>query len=429
MNILVIGGGGREHAIAWKLAQSRHNANIFVAPGNAGTALEKNIHNIPVSSDDIDALIQIAKSLRIDLTIVGPEIPLLKGVTDEFNLKGFKCLGPTKQAARLEGSKSFAKSFLDRHKIPTGNWRSFTDPKEASSWILSQPDQKLVIKADGLAAGKGVFIADSKESALIAVDNMLVKNHFGLSGQQIVVEEFLTGEEVSFICIVSNDQILPLATSQDHKSRYESDTGPNTGGMGAFSPCPLVDQNLNKKIMDQIILPTVNGLAEENTPYQGFLYAGLMIDKFGDPKVLEYNCRLGDPETQPILMRLQSDFIELCQAAINNDLNSFRIEWDPRPSIGIVMVSDGYPDDFKKGYKISGLDIQEEECVKIFHAGTKLLENNIITDGGRVICVTALDQNINLAREKAYDRVKTINWHGASWRTDIGNRRNFFNPK
>ena len=419
MKVLIIGNGGREHALAWKIAQADAVTEVFVAPGNAGTAREKKVKNIPIAATDIDALLAMARDNQVDLTVVGPEAPLVAGIVDRFNGADLACFGPSQAAAQLEGSKSFTKRFLDRHSIPTAQWRAFTEAEPARTYVQNHP-LPVVLKADGLAAGKGVVIARTYDEALETVDEILVKHQFGHAGQTLVIEEFLEGEEASFICVASGTQVVPLATSQDHKARFAADEGPNTGGMGAYSPAPRVDDELHERIMEEIIRPTLAGLAEEGMPYLGFLYAGLMIDSDGNPKVLEYNCRFGDPETQPILMRLRSDLVALCQAAINQTLDSQTVNWDPRVALGVVMVADGYPGDYQRGDEIRGLDNPLLKDAKVFHAGTRLDESRVLTDGGRVLCVTALGDSIADAQHTAYDALGHISWPGADWRADIG---------
>ena len=371
MKILVIGGGGREHAIAWKAAQSSYVEKVFVAPGNAGTALDEKLENIPLDANDIDGLVRFAGQEDVGLSIVGPEAPLVEGVTDAFNSAGLRCFGPTKGAAQLEGSKAFCKDFLARHKIPTAMYGTFTEFEPAKAYIRGQ-GVPLVVKADGLAAGKGVIVARSETEALAAVEEMLTGNSFGKAGRCVVIEECLTGEEASFIVMVDGDNILPLATSQDHKARDNGDMGPNTGGMGAYSPAPVITPEIYDRIMKEVIEPTVTGMASEGHPYTGFLYAGLMITEQGIPKVLEYNCRFGDPETQPIIMRLKSDLVELCLASIDSRLDQIVVEWDERAALGVVMASRGYPGSYRKGDIISGLPDREQEDCKVFHAGTRI---------------------------------------------------------
>ncbi len=419
MKVLVIGNGGREHALAWKLAASARVKTVYVAPGNAGTAAEGGVQNLPIPVDDIDALLAAALAHRVDLTIIGPEAPLVNGIVDRFDEAGLACFGPRRGPAQLEGSKSFSKAFLERHSIPTAAWQSFTDPAAAGDWIRSHP-MPLVIKADGLAAGKGVIVAQDQDQALRAVDEILVQQRFGAAGQRLVIEEFLEGEEISFICVAAGTQVLPLATSQDHKAREVGDRGPNTGGMGAYSPAPRVDTVLHQRIMDEVIHPTIQGLVEEKIPYLGFLYAGLMIDSSGNPRVLEYNCRFGDPETQPILMRLRSGLVELCEAALEGRLDRYDAQWDPRFALGVVMVAKGYPGEYARGDEISGLEQAESDTIKVFHAGTRQQTGRVVTDGGRVLCVTALGETVGQAQHQAYEGVSTICWRGADWRPDIG---------
>jgi len=421
MNVLVIGGGGREHALAWKLSQSPKVVKIFVAPGNAGTAAEPKTENIAIDAEDIAALKTFAKQEDIDLTIVGPEAPLVAGIVDEFNGASLPIYGPTAATAQLEGSKAFAKKFMVENGIPTGGYAVFTNYQEAEDYISSQ-SFPIVIKADGLAAGKGVVIAQAKQEALQCAEHMLSGSSFGNAGHRIVVEEFIQGDEASFICMVDGKNILPLASSQDHKARDEGDKGPNTGGMGAYSPAPIVDANLHEKIIEQVITPVVNGFATQGTPYIGFLYAGLMINADLTPKVLEFNCRFGDPETQPILMRMQSDLAELCLAAVNQQLDRHTIEWDARAALGVVLAAGGYPEHYDKGAIIQGLP-KESDTQKVFHAGTKTNgDDNIVTNGGRVLCATALGKNIADAQKHAYELVKQISWPNMFYRNDIGYR-------
>ena len=419
--ILVVGSGGREHALAWKLIQSRQIETVYVAPGNAGTALESGVENIDISSDDISSLLEFVKTNSIDLTIVGPEAPLVAGIVDEFQTIGLAILGPRKFNAQLEGSKAFAKQFMQQFAVPTAAYAEFTEAAAAIKYI-KQNNLPIVIKADGLAAGKGVVIAQTEEEAVATIESMLSGNAHGDAGKRIVVEEFLHGEEVSFICLVDHDKVVPLASSQDHKARDDGDLGPNTGGMGAYSPAPIVTKELHEQILEQVIYPTVNGFIQMGHPYQGFLYAGLMISPTGIPKVLEFNCRFGDPETQPIMLRLQNDFSELCWQAANNQLQVTSLQWDPRSALGVVMAAGGYPHDYAKGATISGLDSITNGDVKVFHAGTCNQDNNIKTAGGRVLCVTALGEDIQTAQDNAYRAVKKITWKDAFYRTDIGYR-------
>ena len=422
MKVLIVGSGGREHALAWKASRSDLTSEIYVAPGNGGTALERDITNVVISAEDIDGLASFALKNKIDLTIVGPEVPLVLGITDEFKKKGLRCFGPSKDAARLEGSKDFMKDFLSRNNIPTALYKSFTDINLAKDYVKNH-SIPVVIKADGLAAGKGVIIANSTEEAFETIEKCMEDKEFGEAGSKIVIEEFLEGEEASFIVLTDGNVILPLASSQDHKARDDGDKGPNTGGMGAYSPAPVVTTNLHKKIMDEVIIPTIEGLNKEGMNYCGFLYAGLMIDKNKNIKVLEFNCRFGDPETQPILLRMKSDLINLCFEATEGKLVESEIVWDERVSLGVVMAAGGYPNNYDKGFEISGLLEDETEDLKIFHAGTSLnKEDKVVTNGGRVLCVTALGSNTKEAKEKAYQRVKSIKWEKAYFRRDIGYR-------
>jgi phosphoribosylamine--glycine ligase len=420
MKILVIGGGGREHALAWKLSQSPVVTKIYVAPGNAGTAEEPKTENVPIQAEAIEELKSFALQEKIDLTIVGPEAPLVAGIVDLFNESSLAIFGPTAVTAQLEGSKAFAKQFMQQNGIPTGAYAVFTNFQEAQEYIESQ-SFPLVIKADGLAAGKGVVIAQSKQEAIQCAQHMLSGSSFGNAGHRIVVEEFIQGEEASFICMVDGKHILPLASSQDHKARDEGDKGPNTGGMGAYSPAPIVDDSMHQKILDQVIAPVVKGFAKLGTPYSGFLYAGVMIDKNLTPMVLEFNCRFGDPETQPILMRMQSDLAKLCQAAVNKELDQHTIKWDSRSALGVVLAAGGYPESYDKGEVIHGLPI-ESETQKVFHAGTKVEDQQIVTNGGRVLCATALGNNILEAQKNAYALTKQISWSKMFYRDDIGYR-------
>jgi len=420
MNILVIGAGGREHALAWKAAQSPLADKVFVAPGNAGTALEPGLENVPISSDDIPALLAFAQGNDVGLTIVGPEAPLVAGVVDNFIAAGLKCFGPTRNAAQLEGSKAFTKDFLARHNIPTGAYGNFTDIDEALAY-LKQVGVPIVIKADGLAAGKGVIIAREMETAEETIRDMLSGNSFGDAGHRVVIEEFLTGEEASFIVIADGKHILPMASSQDHKAAEDGDTGPNTGGMGAYSPAPVVTQAMHERIMDEVILPTVTGMAQEGLPYTGFLYAGVMINTDGVPKVLEYNCRFGDPETQPIMLRMKSDLVAHCLAAIDGTLDTQQADWDPRASLGVVLAAGGYPGSYQTGDVISGIPEQTADT-KVFHAGTAEKEGQVVTAGGRVLCATALGNSVTEAQQRAYALVQQISWDGMYHRNDIGYR-------
>ncbi|NKG33192.1 phosphoribosylamine--glycine ligase [Erwinia rhapontici] len=421
MKILVIGNGGREHALAWKAAQSPLADTVFVAPGNAGTALEPALQNVAISPTDIPALLAFARDEKIDLTIVGPEAPLVIGVVDAFRAAGLKIFGPTQAAAQLEGSKAFTKDFLARHKIPTGEYQNFTEVEPALAYVRLK-GAPIVIKADGLAAGKGVIVAMTLQEAEDAIQDMLAGNAFGDAGHRIVVEEFLDGEEASFIVMVDGENVLPMATSQDHKRVGDGDTGPNTGGMGAYSPAPVVTDEIHQRVMDEVIWPTVRGMAGEGNVYTGFLYAGLMIDKSGQPKVIEFNCRFGDPETQPIMLRLQSDLVDLCLAAVDGKLNEKDSVWDPRPSLGVVLAAGGYPGDYVNGEQIHGLPLEEVADGKVFHAGTTLQDELVVTSGGRVLCVTALGEDVAAAQKRAYELAKPISWKGSFCRKDIGYR-------
>ena len=421
MKVLVIGSGGREHALAWKLSQSSQQPQVFVAPGNPGTALEPGISNVDIKVEDIDGLVAFAKDNAVELTVVGPEVPLVMGVVDAFEAAGLRCFGPSQAAAELEASKSFTKDFLARHQIPTAAYKVFTEVELAKAYI-NQQGAPIVVKADGLAAGKGVIVAETEQQAIEAVEDMLSGNKFGDAGHRVVIEEFMTGEEASFIVMVDGEHILPLATSQDHKARDDGDKGPNTGGMGAYSPAPVVTDDVYQRIMDEVIVPTVKGMADDGRPYVGFLYAGLMIDENGAPKVVEYNCRFGDPETQPILMRLRSDLVELCQAGLDGRLNEVSADWDSRAAVGVVMAAGGYPDAYRKGDKISGLSQAESLGSKVFHAGTASEGEDVITAGGRVLCVTALGDSVADAKAKAYVSLSEISWDDAYYRTDIAYR-------
>jgi phosphoribosylamine--glycine ligase len=421
MKVLIIGSGGREHALAWKTAQSAKVDRVYVAPGNPGTAHEPKVENVAISVDDIPGLLNFAQETNIDLTIVGPEAPLVAGIVDTFAQAGLRCFGPTQAAAQLEGSKAFTKDFLARHNIPTAAYGNFTDINEAISYIHSQ-GAPIVVKADGLAAGKGVILAQTEDEAITAVKDMLAGNAFGDAGHRVVIEEFLTGEEASFIVMVDGEHILPMASSQDHKARDNGDTGPNTGGMGAYSPAPVVTQEIHDRIMQEVIEPTVKGMAAEGYPYTGFLYAGVMVAPDGTPKVLEYNCRFGDPETQPIMMRLKSDLAALCITALDGQLDQASIDWDKRAALGVVLAAGGYPDSYNKGDIIKGLPSEESPDSKVFHAGTAEQDGNIVTAGGRVLCAVALGDNVTTAQAKAYQLVNKINWHNVYFRTDIGHR-------
>jgi phosphoribosylamine--glycine ligase len=421
MKILVIGSGGREHALAWALAKSERVESVLVAPGNAGTAAEPGVENVPVGAEDIDGLLELARTAQIDLTVVGPEAPLVAGIVDRFKLHGLRCFGPTASGARLEGSKAFTKDFLERHGIPTAGYRNFSSLDAALEYAQSCK-LPTVIKADGLAAGKGVIVAHTRDEAIAAINLVMGDLAFGEAGTEIVIEDFLAGEEASFMAIVDGVDILPLATSQDHKARDEGDKGPNTGGMGAYSPAPVIDAAMTVKVMAEVMRPTVEGLKKDGVHYTGFLYAGLMIGADGVPQVLEFNCRMGDPETQPILFRLQSDLVDLLDAALNSKLGDIEAEWDPRPALGVVLAAGGYPNSYDKGAVISGLDADASDDLKVFHAGTRSDDGNIVTNGGRVLCAVALGDNIADAQAKAYGLVDRISWDNVYVRRDIGYR-------
>ncbi len=421
MNVLIIGNGGREHALAWKIAQAESTSHVYVAPGNAGTHNEAKISNVDIGVEDIAALVSFATQEGIDLTIVGPEAPLVIGVVDAFTNAGLKCFGPTEGAAQLEGSKAFTKDFLAKHQIPTAAYQVFTNAEDACQYIAEQ-GAPIVVKADGLAAGKGVIVATTVEQAQDAARDMLIDNKFGDAGARVVVEEFLAGEEASFIVMVDGDNILPLATSQDHKARDNGDQGPNTGGMGAYSPAPVVDEAMHSRIMNEVIIPTVEGMKSDGYPYTGFLYAGIMVAPDGTPKVLEYNCRFGDPETQPIMMRLKSNLAELCLAAIDKRLDQVTAEWDDRAAVGVVLAAGGYPESYKKGHEITGLDICDTNNCKTFQAGTAIKDGKVVTSGGRVLCVTALGDSVTEAQKAAYESVEKISWDGMFCRDDIAYR-------
>jgi len=422
MNILVIGSGGREHALAWKAAQSPLAEQVFVAPGNTGTDLEPNLTNVAIGVEDLDGLVEFAKNNDIGLAIVGPEVPLVLGVVDAFEAAGLKCFGPTKGAAQLEGSKAFSKDFLAKHNIPTAAYQVFTEIAPAVDYI-KEMGAPIVIKADGLAAGKGVILADTIDEAIAAVEDMLEGNKFGDAGARVVVEEFLVGEEASFIVMADGVNVLPMATSQDHKARDNGDTGPNTGGMGAYTPAPVVTPEIHDRAMKEVIMPTIEGMAKDGLPYTGFLYAGLMIDANGAPKVLEFNCRFGDPETQPIMMRLQSDLVQHCLDALEGKLDTAEAKWDSRAALGVVMAAGGYPGAYPKGDVITGIEDANSDDTKVFHAGTASNENgDVTTNGGRVLCVTALGENVTAAQKRAYEGVAKVNWEKVYYRTDIGHR-------
>ena len=423
MNILVLGNGGREHALAWKLAQSAGVEKVFVAPGNAGTATEAGVENVAIDPLDFPALADFARNNNVGLTVVGPEAPLVAGVVDYFSEQGLRCFGPRKGAAQLEGSKAFTKDFLARHNIPTAAYQNFTDIDQAIAYVHKQ-GVPIVIKADGLAAGKGVIIPQTLEEAEATIRDMLSGNKFGDAGSRVVIEQFLVGEEASFIVMVDGEHVLPFATSQDHKRRDDGDHGPNTGGMGAYSPAPVVTADVHERAMAQVIMPTVRGMAAEGNPYTGFLYAGLMIDADGQPFVIEFNCRFGDPEAQPVMMRLNSDLADLCQAAIDGKLDQKTANWDERASIGVVLAAGGYPDSYTKGDVISGLDtaVSTDNSAKVFHAGTTLKDGQVVTNGGRVLCAVALGDTVTAAQKAAYRLAENIHWDRIYYRRDIGYR-------
>ena len=421
MNVLIVGGGGREHALAWAAAKSAQVEKVFVAPGNAGTAMEAGCGNVAISAADIDGLIGFAREQGIGLTIAGPEDPLVNGIVDRFSEAGLKCFGPSAAAAQLEGSKAFAKDFMSRHGIPTAAYGKFSEVEPAIAFIRRQ-GAPIVVKADGLAAGKGVIVAGTTAEAEAAVVDMLAGNVFGEAGHRVVIEEFLEGEEASFIVMADGRNVLPLATSQDHKAVGDGDTGPNTGGMGAYSPAPVVDEAMHRRVMETVIRPTVDGMAADGAPFTGFLYAGLMISPQGDAKVLEFNVRFGDPETQPILMRLRSDLPHLCLAALAGRLDEARAEWDSRACLGVVMAAGGYPGGYEKGHVITGLDSDFPAGVKVFHAGTALADDSVVTAGGRVLCVVGLADTVSAAQQRAYELAAQIHWDGVYYRRDIGYR-------
>ena len=421
MKILVIGSGGREHALVWKFARSPRVAEVLAAPGNAGTAMEPRTRNVAVGAGDLDGLLNLARAEGVDLTVVGPEQPLVDGVVDRFEAAGLKCFGPRAAPARLEGSKAFTKAFLARHGIPTAAYETFDAPEDALGYIRSRT-LPIVIKADGLAAGKGVIIAETLEEAENTVRGMLERRTFGDAGARVVVEDFLRGEEASFIAVVDDTRIVPLASSQDHKARDEGDRGPNTGGMGAYSPAPVLTPELHRRVMDEIMLPTVRGLSAEGMAYRGFLYAGLMIGPDGAPKVLEFNCRFGDPETQPVLARMRGDLAELCLAAFDGSLDSMEVDWDPRAALGVVMASGGYPGSYGTGAAISGLDADFGGDAIVFHAGTREDNGTVLTSGGRVLCVVGLGDTVAGAAELAYASAARIGWKDVYYRRDIGHR-------
>jgi phosphoribosylamine--glycine ligase len=418
MKVLVLGGGGREHALAWKLARSPRVERVFVAPGNAGTAREPGLENVDLDPMNFDALTAFARSEGVGLTVVGPEAPLVAGVVDHFLEQGLRCFGPSAAAAQLEGSKAFTKDFLARHGIPTAAYATFTEVDPALAY-LRERGAPIVVKADGLAAGKGVIVAATLDEAEAAVTDMLSGNAFGEAGCRVVIEEFLEGEEASFIVMSDGEHVLPMATSQDHKRALDGDLGPNTGGMGAYSPAPVVDDAVYKRIMEQVIHPTIRGMAADGMPYVGFLYAGLMITPEGEPRVIEFNCRFGDPETQPIMLRLRSDLVDHCEAALDGRLQGATADWDPRVALGVVLAADGYPGAYVKGRAIQGLGGDTDSC-RVFHAGTALDGDEVVTSGGRVLCVTALGDDIAAAQAAAYAGVEGISWQGMQYRRDIG---------
>jgi phosphoribosylamine--glycine ligase len=420
MKILIVGGGGREHALAWKCAQSPRVRHVFIAPGNAGTALEPHMSNVDIAADDSDALVAFANRENIDLTIIGPEGPLVAGIVDRFTLAGRACFGPTQAAARLEGSKAFTKSFLTRYGIPTASYAVFRADNFDADYVRARR-LPLVVKADGLAAGKGVVICETHEATLEAATAML-GGRFGAAGTTVVIEEFLRGEEVSFIVVAHDCQVIPFATSQDHKRRDDGDLGPNTGGMGAYSPAPIVTPVLHERIMREVIEPTLRGLRSDGNPYTGFLYAGLMIAEDGTPNVMEFNCRFGDPEAQPVLMRLKSDLVELCEAALGGALDGIKLEWDSRAALGVVMAAGGYPEAYGKGDPISGLDVAARLPGKVFHSGTQQQGARVVTAGGRVLCAVGLGDTVAGAQRQAYELVRTIHWNLVQYRRDIGYR-------
>jgi phosphoribosylamine---glycine ligase len=421
MKILIIGSGGREHSLAWRCAQSATVEAVFVAPGNAGTAGEEKVENVAIDVMDFEALADFAASHSIDLTIVGPEAPLVGGVVDYFGQRQLACFGPSAAAAQLEGSKAFSKDFLARHHIPTASYQTFTEVSPAQEYIR-QHGAPIVIKADGLAAGKGVVVATNEQQAIDAIEDMLAGNKFGDAGHRVVIEQFLAGEEASFIAMVDGKHVLPMATSQDHKARDDGDKGPNTGGMGAYSPAPVVTDEIYQKIMEQVIMPTVEGMAADGNAYVGFLYAGLMISDAGEVSVVEFNCRFGDPEAQPVMLRLQTDLPQLCLAALAGELNLQQAQWDPRPAVGVVLAAGGYPEAYDKGDPISGLDASHGDHQKIFHAGTATADGAVVTNGGRVLCATALGNTVSAAQAAAYQLVDKISWEGMYYRHDIAYR-------
>ncbi len=420
MKVLVVGSGGREHALAWKCAQSPKVSEVLVAPGNGGTATEPRVRNVNVGSEDIAALVALARAERVGLTIIGPEAPLVAGMVDAFAAAGLRCFGPRQAAARLEGSKAFTKEFLKRHGIPTAAYATFTRDNFDADWVRRQRTP-IVVKASGLAAGKGVVIVDSADEAIATAQSMF-GGQFGSAGNEVVIEEFLPGEEASFIVMADGKNVVTMATSQDHKRIRDGDQGPNTGGMGAYSPAPVVDRALHERILREVIEPTIRGLARDGAPFTGFLYAGLMIHPDGTPNVIEYNCRFGDPECQPIMMRLKSDLVELCDAALDHRLDQVHAEWDSRAALGVVLAAEGYPDSVRKGDAIHGLDAAARLPGKVFHAGTRLENGKVVTSGGRVLCAVGLGNSVSAAQTQAYALVDAISWQGMQCRRDIGYR-------
>lgn len=421
MNVLVIGSGGREHALAWSAARSNDVETVFVAPGNAGTAIEAKCTNVEIGVSEFEKLAAFVAANDVSLTIVGPEAPLVDGLCDFFSERGLRCFGPGQKAAQLEGSKSFSKDFLARHSIPTAEYQTFEDLQAAKAYVADK-GTPIVIKADGLAAGKGVVVATTEAEAMAALENMLSGDAFGSAGERVVIEEFLAGEEASFICLCDGTTAVPFATSQDHKARDDGDKGPNTGGMGAYSPAPVVTAEIHTRVMEEVIGPTIRGMIKEGAPYKGFLYAGLMIMPDGTPKVIEFNCRFGDPEAQPVLMRLNSDLVTLCNQAIDGELAGISLDWDERAALGVVLAAGGYPESYQKGDVISGLEQADGPGRKTFHAGTGLIDDQVVTNGGRVLCVVGLGEDVAAAQARAYEGVAVIDWRGRYFRTDIGYR-------
>jgi phosphoribosylamine--glycine ligase len=421
MKILIVGKGGREHALAWKAAQSKRVERIYVAPGNAGTARERNVENVAIDPLDFDGLVAFVRKAGVDLTVIGPEVPLVAGIRDRFDAEGLRCFGPSRAASQLEGSKAFTKSFMARHRIPTAQYETFTDAEEARRYI-ERMGAPIVVKADGLAAGKGVTVATTVEEAVAAADGMLSGTAFGAAGKQIVVEEFMRGEEASFICVADGKTALPFASSQDHKARDDGDKGPNTGGLGAYSPAPVVTPDVHARVMREVIEPTLDGMRKDGMPYSGFLYAGLMIDN-GAPRVVEFNCRFGDPEAQPIMTRLRTDIVDVWQAVVDGHVDRLSLDWDPRAALGIVIAAGGYPLEYRKGDPIDGIaDAEKTEAVKVFFADTKMSDGRLVTDGGRVLCVVGLGERVSDAQRTAYDAAKKIRFKDIYYRNDIGYR-------